>query len=62
MYNAILPIMEFTISGALTDAKTVVDWVVGIVTDNAIIAAAFTMGILVPAGVKAFKRIARVGK
>lgn len=62
MYSSLLPIMEFTLSGALTDAKTVVDWVVTAVTDNAIIAAAFTMGILVPAGVKAFKRIARVGK
>lgn len=62
MYSSLLPIMEFTISGALEDAKTVVDWVVTAVTSNSIIAAAFTMGILVPAGVKAFKRIARVGK
>ena len=53
---------EFTISGALTDATTVVSWVVETVTGNAVIAAAFTMGILVPAGVKAFKKIAKVGK
>lgn len=53
---------EFTIAGALADATTVVSWVVDTVTDNAVIAAAFTMGILVPVGVKAFKKISKVGK
>lgn len=63
--SSLLPVLTggtSDISGALSDASTVVTWVITQVTSNAIILAAFTMGILVPAGVKAFKRIARVGK
>ena len=52
----------FTISSVLQDATSVVNWVVTTVTSNAVIAAAFSMGILVPVGVKAFKKISKVGK
>lgn len=66
MYSSLIPILtggsEVNISSALSDASTVVTWVITQVTSNAVILAAFTMGILVPAGVKAFKRIAKVGK
>lgn len=54
--------VSFNIENALTTAGTIITWVVNQVAGNAVLAAAFTMGLLIPAGVKAFKRIAKVGK
>lgn len=58
----IVALADFTLSGALTDAVSVITQIVNVVEGNVIIAAAFTLGVLIPAGAKAFKKIAKIGK
>lgn len=50
-----------TLSGALTDATSVVTSVIGIITDNAILLTMFASGLLV-VGAKVFKGLKRASK
>lgn len=57
MYNVLLADTGVSVTSALADAKTVFSWVMGVITDNPLLCAAFCMTVLVPAGVLIFRRI-----
>lgn len=48
-----------SVASALASAKEVFTWVLGVITENTLLCAAFCMTVLVPAGVMIFKRISR---
>lgn len=62
MYNSVFVLAaeagtKITVADALTSAKTVFSWVMDIVTTEPLLAAAFAMTVLVPAGVMVFRKI-----
>lgn len=57
-----LPLGEVTtvsVTQALASAKEVFSWVLGVITENGLLCAAFAMTVLVPAGVMIFRKITR---
>ena len=46
-----------TVSGALTDAQTVVNTIIQTIGSQPILLAAFGMGVIVPAGTKAVRKL-----
>lgn len=46
-----------SVTSALASAKEVFAWVMGVITDDTLLCAAFCMTVLVPAGVYIFRRI-----
>lgn len=47
----------FDIDSSLTTATKIFNWVLGVIADNPLMAAAFAMAILIPAGIMAFRSI-----
>ncbi len=47
----------FDVDTMLSTASKIFSWVLGVVSDNPLMAAAFGMSILVPAGIMAFRNI-----
>lgn len=45
------------VTTALATGKTVVGWVLGVITENPILTAVFVLGTLIPAGVAAFRNL-----
>lgn len=59
--SVLLPVLAVnpTVSGALEDASTIITNIIQIIGGQPILLAAFGMGVIVPAGVKAVRRLVK---
>lgn len=46
----------FDVTSSLATGKAIITWVLGLISENPILAACFVLGTLIPAGIVAFAR------
>lgn len=52
----------FDVTTALGTGKTIIEWVLGLISDNAVLAACFVLGTLIPAGIVAFSSFKKAAR
>lgn len=46
----------FDVASSLATGKTVITWVLGLISEQPVLAACFVLGTIIPAGIVAFRR------
>lgn len=52
----------FDVTSSLATGKTIISWVLGLISENPVLSACFVLGTLIPAGIIAFSRFKSAAK